>query len=531
MAEQLFLLLGGVGMFLMGMKVMTGALREAAGSGLQAILTRFTTTPFRGVLTGSLATAVIQSSSATTVMTVGFVGAGLLSMPQALGIIYGANIGTTATGWLVALLGFKLKLGQMAMLLLFPASLADLLGRGWIARLGRMTAGLCLLLIGLDLMQDGMGDLTVLVSPEMLPGASIGGLFLLMLLGMVLTILMQSSSAAMALALVMVESGAISLVQAIAIVAGMNIGTTFTALLASVGGSRPMRQTALANLIFNVATALLAFPVLVTGVDELRLLGREVGAMGALLIFHTGFNLVGASLFLPLTDKFAAFISHLLPEPKSPKLVNLDEALLEHPQTALMAAQAALATIRTKVYAALARGMQKPPDYRLLSALDPCREALTDLERFIADIRLPADSGVQEEAYSALLHQTDHLMRLMGRLTQTERLSVVMNDNMLDRTTTVAAALLMRLSEERSNPADQGRLERFLALFKKRKQRHRKGLLLGEHAGLFDLNEVFARTDALRWLDRVLHHADRVEHYHRTFHAVMPSSLKPRSTE
>ena len=131
MTEQLFYVLGGIGMFLLGMKVMTEALREAAGTGLQAILTRFTTTPFTGVISGGLTTAAIQSSSATTVMTVGFVGAGLLTMPQALGVIYGANIGTTATGWLVSLLGFKLKLGTAVLPVIFVAALAAMLAHGW----------------------------------------------------------------------------------------------------------------------------------------------------------------------------------------------------------------------------------------------------------------------------------------------------------------------------------------------------------------------------------------------------------------
>ena len=130
MAGNLYFLIGGIGMFLLGMELMTAALRDTAGSRLRGVLTRFTTTPLRGVMTGAAATAVVQSSSATTVMTVGFVGAGLMTMPQALGILYGANIGTTATGWLVSLLGFKLKLGNLALLLLFPAALADLLARG-----------------------------------------------------------------------------------------------------------------------------------------------------------------------------------------------------------------------------------------------------------------------------------------------------------------------------------------------------------------------------------------------------------------
>lgn len=529
MTEQLFLVLGGIGMFLMGMKAMTGALREAAGTRLQAVLTRFTTTPFLGVVTGGATTAVIQSSSATTVMTVGFVGAGLLTMPQALGVIYGANIGTTATGWLVSLLGFKLKLGMLSMLVLFPASLVDLLGRGAWARGGRMLAGLCLLLIGLDLMQEGMQDITSVLRPEMLPGSNVLGLLALAALGVGLTVLMQSSSAAMALALVMLESGAISLTQAIAIVAGMNIGTTCTALLASLGGSRPMRQTAVANLLFNIATSMMVIPVLIFGISTLQFLAGETSAMTALLVFHTGFNLVGAALFLPLTPQFARFINWLLPDAPKDQLITLDRALLTDPAMSLLAAQAALKTLSARIYTAMAAALQVPADYRGISALVPCRTALNELEEFLADLRLTPDHPAQEAGFSALLHQTDHLLRLLERLEQTGRIAILGEDPLLRRPARITGAILRRLLdgfENRDRPVDQreiGRLLRLKQLVKRRKARHRRGLLLGEHVGLYDLNEVFAHTDAMRWLARSLHHLERLEHYRNVTRETLPA--------
>lgn len=522
MTEQLFYVLGGIGMFLMGMKVMTEALREAAGTGLQAILTRFTTTPFTGVLSGGLTTAAIQSSSATTVMTVGFVGAGLLTMPQALGVIYGANIGTTATGWLVSLLGFKLKLGTVAMALLFPASLLDLLARGGWARAGRMLAGLCLLLIGLDLMQAGMKDAGTILRPEMLPSGSVLGLLALAALGAGLTVVMQSSSAAMALALVMIQSGAISLTQAVAIVAGMNIGTTCTALLASLGGSRPMRQTAVANLLFNVATSLIAVPVLLFGLGPLQELAVRTNPMTAILVFHTGFNVVGAMLFLPVTAQFARFITWLMPETPKTRLVDLDRALLSDPVTALLAVQAALELLEHRVYGAMASALQVPADYRGIAALSPCRTALAEVEAFLADIRLTADHARQEVALSALLHQTDHLLRLLERLSQTGRISVLKEDPLLRRPAVITGVVLRRLIEGCSTDAEQARLQRLSVLVNHRKDRHRRGLLLGEHAGLFDLNEVFSNTDAMRWLTRCLHHLERLEHYRQVTRAALP---------
>jgi phosphate:Na+ symporter len=522
MTDQLFYVFGGIGMFLMGMKVMTAALREAAGTGLQAILTRFTTTPLTGVLSGGLTTAAIQSSSATTVMTVGFVGAGLLSMPQALGVIYGANIGTTATGWLVSLLGFKLKLGTLAMALLFPASLLDLLGRGGWARAGRMVAGLCLLLIGLDLMQAGMKDVSGILRPEMLPSGSFLGLLALTVLGAGLTVVMQSSSAAMALALVMIQSGAISLTQAIAIVAGMNIGTTCTALLASLGGSLPMRQTAVANLLFNIATSLLVIPVMLFGLEALQQVAVQSNEMTAILVFHTGFNLVGAMIFLPFTEQFARFIAWLLPAAPKERLVDLDRALLTDPAVALLAVQTALDLLTHRVYEAMAAALRDPADYRGVAALGPCHDGLAEVEGFLADIRLAADDAKQEAGLSSLLHQTDHLLRLLERLTQTGRMAVLKEDPLLRRPALLTGAVLRRVVEAPAEASEQQRLRRIAKLVSRRKDRHRRGLLLGEHAGIFDLSAVFSHTDAMRWLSRSLHHLERLEHYRQASRSALP---------
>ncbi|MDE4134525.1 Na/Pi symporter [Phaeobacter sp. QD34_3] len=507
-------ILGGIGMFLVGMKIMTAALRDAAGSNLRAVLTRFTTTPLRGVMTGTVSTAIIQSSSATTVMTVGFVGAGLLTMPQALGVIYGANIGTTATGWLVSILGFKLKLGSLAMAGLLLAGLADLLGRGRVARIGRMVSGLCLLLIGLDLMQAGMGDVSGLITPKMLPTDTLWGLIVLVGLGVGITIVMQSSSAAVALALVMVQGGALTLTQALAIVIGMNVGTTFTAILASLGGSRPMRQTALANLLFNVVTSVVALVILITGEAGLAALLAAVGPVTAVLIFHMGFNILGTVMFLPLTGRFAAVVARLVPEHPAAPLIHLDRALLQDPDLALVAAEAATATLSRRIHTALVAALQEPPDYRPVAALHAVETGVQELSAFLADIRLPEGRADQQRTYGALMHQIDHLLRLMERCKQTARIADLLEDPLLRRP---ARAFAMALQECADDSADlhraATRLERLARLVEQRTNRHRRALMLGEHAGMYQLSEVFAHTDAMRWLQRSLHHAERIAFY------------------
>ena len=319
--------LGGIGMFLLGMETMTAALRALAGGQLRNLLARVTTSSLRGVLTGAGVTAVIQSSSATTVMTVGFVGAGLLSLHQAVGILLGANIGTTATGWLVTLLGFKLALGKVAMMALLPAALAMLLGQGTIERVGRLLAGLCLLLIGLEMMQDGVGNATDLLTPDMIPSGGIWGNVLLIGIGLAVTVVIQSSSAAVALALVFLSSGTISVMQAAMMVVGMNIGTTFTAILASLGGSRVMRQAAVANLVFNLGTAALAVPLLLIMKGVLEQISLSAGPLTALLFFHTGFNIFGTALFLPITRQLVALVRRWVPDPDGVDSLRPDPAL------------------------------------------------------------------------------------------------------------------------------------------------------------------------------------------------------------
>ncbi|HBS49697.1 MAG TPA: Na/Pi cotransporter family protein [Rhodobacteraceae bacterium] len=513
MDGQWIIVLGGVGMFLLGMHVMTTALREAAGSSLRRLLARFTTTPLRGAMTGAGATALIQSSSATTVMTVGFVGAGLMTMPQALGIIYGANIGTTATGWLVSLLGFKLQLDQVAMFALPLAALALLLGRGGVVRAAQVLAGLCLILIGLELMQQGMEGVTGWITPDRLPGDSLGGRLALAGLGLVVTVMVQSSSAAMALALVMLQGGAISLIQAACIVIGMNIGTTFTAILASIGGARPMRQAAVANLLFNIAISLLAFPVLMLGAGALETLAEVSGPLTALLLFHTGFNVAGALIFLPLTPAFARLVARLVPAEADEPLVALDRSLLSDSAAALPCALSASQTIARSMFRALSRALRDPSDFRAMAAAQArLSGAIDELEAYLAEIRLPRERPDDAEAYSALLHQIDHLRRLLHRMQTREPVATVLEDETLRGPALVLGQALDRAvrSDADMRAARLARLERIVA---DRTERHRRGLLLGEHAGLHDLRHVFSHTDAMRWLRRTLHHAERIAHY------------------
>ena len=260
-----------------------------------------------GALTGAATTALIQSSSATTVATIGLVGAGLLTFPQALGVIFGANIGTTLTGWIVATLGFKVKLGLIAPVMTLAGVLLRLFARGALAEAGLGLAGFSLLFIGLDMMQAGLAALEGGVTPTVFPDDTVFGRFQLVLIGVAITLVTQSSSAGVATALVALHTGAISFYQAAALVIGMDVGTTFTAVIASLGGSTAMRRTGYAHVTYNVATGLMAFAILPVFVwATAGFLERGGDQQLTLVAFHSLFNLIGVLAILPITGVFRA---------------------------------------------------------------------------------------------------------------------------------------------------------------------------------------------------------------------------------
>lgn len=515
MTGDIYLVLGGIGMFLFGMKIMTEALREASGRRLRTLLARFTRTPLSGVATGTVATAAVQSSSATTVMTVGFVGAGLLSLPQSLGILYGANIGTTATGWMVTLLGFKLQLGTVALPALFAASLAALLTSGRNARIGRVAAGLCLLFIGLDLMQEGAARFGDTMTPQTLPGEGIRAQAQLLAIGLAMTLVMQSSSAALAVVLVFLGSGAIAFAQAAAMVIGMNLGTTFTAMLATLGGSRTMRQTAVANLMFNAGTAVVAFPLLGMSAPIFAQVAAGAGAQTALVTFHTTFNVVGALIFLPFTAGFGRLVQRLIPErrPGDPAEA-LDPALLSEESAAMDALHAVLSGLASEVFGALGRAISRTPDMRALAAIDGrVKPALERAASYAARIQIVPDHVQARERHAALLHQADHMTRMLRRMERRGTIAVLLDDPGVSRAARLFGATLARAAAQEQPAAQASRLAWLSGYVRRQAHQHRRATLLREHVGTISVQNMFERTDAMRWLHRTVDHAERIAHY------------------
>lgn len=278
---QIFTLLGALGMFLYGMNLMSSGLQMAAGDRLRGFLSAMTSNPFKRVLTGLGITAVIQSSSATTVMVVSFVNAGLLTLAQAIGVIMGANIGTTVTAWLVSWLGFKADISILAVPLMLLGFLFSNSKKSQRRNVGELIVGFSLLFLGLSFMKESVPDLKetpqVLEFVKQWSDHGFGSVLIFLGFGTVLTLVLQSSSATMAITLIMLSMGWIPFNMACAMVLGENIGTTITANIAASVGNASAKRAAMSHTIFNVFGVIWA---LILFKPFLGLVGRIIELFG-----------------------------------------------------------------------------------------------------------------------------------------------------------------------------------------------------------------------------------------------------------
>ncbi|WP_432735778.1 Na/Pi cotransporter family protein [Maridesulfovibrio sp. FT414] len=306
-------LFGGLGLFLIGMRLMTTGLKQAAGNSLKRILGEWTKTPARGLFSGFMITALVQSSSAVTVAVIGFVNAGLITLAQSIGIIYGSNIGTTVTGWIVAAVGFSVNMKNFALPMVALGSLLRLTGgNSRRAFLGDSFAGFGLFLMGISTLQTAFKGIESTL--DLSAFASMGTISIPVFIGigLILTLLMQSSSAAMALVLTATVSGLLDVTQGAAAVIGTNIGTTSTAALAVIGATVNAKKVATGHIIFNIITALAALlllPIIIKGIQfSLQAAGAPVEPAVVLAMFHTIFNILGVIILWPFTDRLVSFI-------------------------------------------------------------------------------------------------------------------------------------------------------------------------------------------------------------------------------
>lgn len=337
-------LLGGIGLFLLGMQMMTEGLKLAAGNALRSILKSWTGTNLRGLLAGVLITALVQSSSAVTVASVGFVNAGLLTLSQAVWVIFGANVGTTTTGWLVALVGIKVDVGVLALPLLGIGMLLRL-AAGVNARragLGSAVAGFGAFFLGVGILQGAFSEIAPRIGEWSTGMSGWAGTIGLAGVGALMTMLTQSSSASVAITLTAAAGGALPAELAAAVVIGSNIGTTSTAWFASLGATPPAKRVAWAHITFNLftgAAALAALPVLLAACTAIVTAwhGTASDVPAILAVFHTLFNVLGIALIWPFASRLVRFLSRrfLSAEEQIGRPMHLDAPLAEVPALAL----------------------------------------------------------------------------------------------------------------------------------------------------------------------------------------------------
>lgn len=307
---DLWKLLSGLGLFLFGMNLLESALKELAGKGFRRFLRHSTNKPIGSVFGGIIATTIVQSSSLVGLIVLAFVGAGIIPLVNAIGVLIGSNLGTTFTGWIVATLGFKLNFSTFIYPLIALGGLSYGLAKGKLKSLALLVLGFALLLMGLDFMKESVVALTQAANIEKMSDYP---LIIYLLIGIVFTAIIQSSSATMMLTLSALYAEIISLPAAAALVIGANLGTTSTVYLGSLQGAISKRRLAMAHVLFNFSVDTVAF-ILLYPLLNFILWMQLTDPLYSLVAFHSLFNLFGLILFLPFINLFAKKLEQWFPE-------------------------------------------------------------------------------------------------------------------------------------------------------------------------------------------------------------------------
>lgn len=417
MLDVIFPFIGGVGLFLIGMMLLSKSLVAFAGEALSKGLVRFTGTPIKAFSSGTVLTAMMQSSTATTVTLIGFVSAGLISFSHAIGVVMGASLGNSAASWVVSGIALKINLSFYTMPLIGLGALCKLLSKGRWGDLGMAFAGFGVLFLGLHTLQEAMTGLTHHMDLAALPVGGLGAHLVIMLIGLAMTALLQSSTAAIATTLTAVHAGAISLDQAGSVIVGAAIGTTLTTALVSIGASNAAKRTALAHVLFNLVTGLIAILLLPGYLFVVTRVAHHFqttpGAI-SLAAFHSLFILLGAALFFPFIDRFAHLVERLLPEKANDLTPHLDHSLLGVPDLALEAAQRTIEELAQQFFI-LQQQIVSDSVKTNLSQLQPQITALESVFDFITRIQIDSNNEELNRMKVAQLHAVDHLMRLAVR--------------------------------------------------------------------------------------------------------------------
>ncbi len=335
-------LLAGLAIFLYGMFLLEDSIKAISGRVFRKMIRQYTNSRLRSIGSGAFITAILQSSSAVSLMVLAFVGAGVMTMENGIGVMMGANLGTTVTSWIVAVFGFKLKIESFALPLIAGGGLM-FIAFGPSSKFfqgSRMLIGFGFLFLGLDFMKTSVENYARHID---LSSIADYGLWLYLLFGILITALMQSSSASIAIVLTSLNSGLISFETSVAMVIGANIGTTVTVLLGSIGGIQSKKRVSISHLIFNLTTGIIAFAALKPlSWLVVHFFDTATNAVMALALFHTLFNFIGVIVFFPFIGLLARFLIRAFPDHKEVLTVYLNNTPTE-------VTDAAIASLRNEI--------------------------------------------------------------------------------------------------------------------------------------------------------------------------------------
>lgn len=519
--EIITAIIGGIGLFILGMILMTEGLKSLAGDTLRRGFSRFTGGRISSILSGAGITALVQSSHATIIATIGFVSAGLITFEQSLGIILGAHLGTTSTGWLVSILGMKLKFGALALPVVGVGAFLRLLGKDRVASAGLVCAGFGVIFFGIDVLQGGMKNLAGYIDLTGLGETGLVNRLILVAIGVAMTVVMQASSAAVVTTMAALGSGAIDLVQAAALVIGQNIGTTLTAAIAGIGATSSARRTAAAHILFNVVTGIIAFVILPYFLSFVQ---TAMGVFGivdpaiTLAAFHSAFNILGIIVILPFIGTFSKLLIRIIPE-RGPYLTrHLDSSVITLPSVALETVRRTVIDITVAsidiVRDMITYGDDKPG---IRSRLNEAGVALNDVRGFLGKIKTTKGAST---AYGNrliyILHAIDHVDQLVIACREFSKLATMRKDTGLNNLACMLAEnmepILVRLEGLKKKESVQ-EMQNASRYMKGLRQHEREEILKRTASGSIDPDTAMRQIEAIRWLDRVTYRIFRALYY------------------
>ncbi|HPA63906.1 MAG TPA: Na/Pi symporter, partial [Spirochaetota bacterium] len=506
---------GGIGLFLIGMFMSTEGLRMLAGDSLRRILSRFTGGSLRSISLGAALTILVQSSHVTTIATIGFVSAGLITFQQSLGIIFGANLGTTSIGWIISLLGFKLKIGLIAMIAVAIGATMKLAFRNYLSKLGFVIAGFGLIFIGIDFLQNGMNDFGSLISISNYVDNSIFTRFKLLGIGVIMTVIAQSSGAALTITLAAVHLGQISVEHAAAMVIGQNIGSTLTAAVAAFGASSSAKKTALAHIFFNLFTGIILFILLhpfmnlISGIFSSVIHGEGVIAVS---LFHTSFNFVGIIIFLPFIKYFSSFLSYLIPSKKS-FTEHLDKNVETLPAVAVESARRSALEIVSHLCSKCTQ-ILRTNEMNFNSS--EIKNSTAKIAEFMSRVRMYQGIDYERKRKISLLHAVEHIDYVTDCANETETWKNLQRYDLLKNLREELAAELDKIIqwiESKNNSYDAKDIEAVSERMIESRKKVRAVILESLSKGEIESDDAFRQIESLRWLERLTYRIWRSVYY------------------